>query len=166
MWAITRPGRSVLFKAALMGWDQDPGGCWGDKAWRPGLISLKPQLPDQHHLKRPWRWQKGRHERARKAGFKSQPLRLTSLSLSVSHPIPSCLSFLICTLSKRKWKSLSHIWLCNCMDYTVPGILQARILDWVAFPFSRGSSQLRDRTQVSHIAGGCFTSWATREALE
>ena len=51
------------------------------------------------------------------------------------------------------------------MDYTVHGILQARILEWVAFPFSRGSSQPRDRTQVSHIAGRFFTSWATREAL-
>ena len=48
------------------------------------------------------------------------------------------------------------------MDYTVHGILQARILEWVAFPFSRGSSQPRDRTQVSHIVGGFFTSWATR----
>ena len=48
-------------------------------------------------------------------------------------------------------------------DYTVQGILQARILEWVAFPFSRGSSQPRDQTQVSHIAGGFFTSWATRE---
>ena len=37
------------------------------------------------------------------------------------------------------------------MDYTVHGILQARILEWVAFPFSRGSSQPRDQTQVSHI---------------
>ena len=37
--------------------------------------------------------------------------------------------------------------------YTVHGILQARILEWVAFPFSRGSSQSRDWTQVSHIAG-------------
>ena len=41
----------------------------------------------------------------------------------------------------------------NPMDYAVHGILQARILEWVAFPFSRGSSQLRDRSQVSHIAG-------------
>ena len=40
---------------------------------------------------------------------------------------------------------------------TVHGILQARILEWVAFPFSKGSSQPRDRTQVSHIAGGFFT---------
>ena len=39
------------------------------------------------------------------------------------------------------------------MGYTVPGILQARILEWVAFPFSRGSSQPRDPSQVSHIAG-------------
>ena len=37
------------------------------------------------------------------------------------------------------------------------GILQARILEWGAFPFSRGSSQPRDRTQVSCIAGGFFT---------
>ena len=48
--------------------------------------------------------------------------------------------------------------LCNPMNYTVHGILQARILEWVAFPFSRGSSQPRDRTQVSHIAGRFFTS--------
>ena len=42
--------------------------------------------------------------------------------------------------------------LCNPMDYTVHGILQARILAWVAVPFSRGSSQPRDGTQVSCIA--------------
>ena len=51
------------------------------------------------------------------------------------------------------------------MDYTVHGILQARIPEWVGIPFSRRSSQPRDWTQVSHIAGGFFTSWATREAL-
>ena len=44
------------------------------------------------------------------------------------------------------------------IDYTVSGILQARILEWVAFPFSRGSSQPRDGTQVSRIADGFFTS--------
>ena len=54
--------------------------------------------------------------------------------------------------------------LCDPMDYTVCGILQTRILAWVAFPFSRGSSQPRDQTQVSCTAGRFFTSWATREA--
>ena len=49
--------------------------------------------------------------------------------------------------------------------HTVHGVLQARILEWVAFPFSRGSSQHRDRTQVSRVAGGFFTSWAIREAI-
>ena len=44
------------------------------------------------------------------------------------------------------------------------GILQAGILEWVAMPFSREFSQPRDHTQVSHIAGGFFTVWATREA--
>ena len=52
------------------------------------------------------------------------------------------------------------------MDYTVHGILQARILEWVAIHFSRETSQPREQTQVSHIAGGFFTSWATREAQE
>ena len=51
--------------------------------------------------------------------------------------------------------------LCDPMDYTVRGMLQARILEWVTIPFSRGSSQPRDQTQVSRIAGGFFTSWAT-----
>ena len=46
------------------------------------------------------------------------------------------------------------------------GILQARILEWIAIPFSRGSSQLRDWTQVSHIASRSFAVWATREAQE
>ena len=54
--------------------------------------------------------------------------------------------------------------LCDPID--IYGILQARILEWVAFPFSRGSSQPRDQTQVSHIVGGFFTDWATREAQE
>ena len=51
--------------------------------------------------------------------------------------------------------------LCNSIDYTVHRILQARILEWVAIPFCRGSSQSRDWSQVSHIAGRFFTSWAT-----
>ena len=43
------------------------------------------------------------------------------------------------------------------MDATVHGILQARILEWIAFPFSRESSQSRNQTQVSHIAGRFLT---------
>ena len=54
--------------------------------------------------------------------------------------------------------------LCDPVDYTIHGILQAKKLEWVVFPFSRGSSQPRDQTVVSRIAGSFFTSWATREA--
>ena len=73
--------------------------------------------------------------------------------------------------------SYKQKWVCECESrsvvsdslqpfglYTVHGILQARILGWVAVPFSRGSSQPRDQTQVSHIAGGLFTSWAIKKA--
>ena len=48
--------------------------------------------------------------------------------------------------------------LCDSMDCTVHEILQARILERIALPFSRGSFQPRDQTQVSHIAGRFFTS--------
>ena len=53
---------------------------------------------------------------------------------------------------------------CSPPSSSVHGILQARILEWVAMPSSRGSSQPRDPTRVSRIAGGFFTTWATREA--
>ena len=59
-----------------------------------------------------------------------------------------------------------HLTLCDLMDYTVQGILQARILKWLAFSFSRGSSQPRDQAWVSDIAGRFFTSLATRKAQE
>ena len=67
--------------------------------------------------------------------------------------------------------SVAHVCptLCHPMDCGPPGssvhgILQERILEWVAFPFSRGSSWLRDFTWVPCIAGGVITIWATREA--
>ena len=53
---------------------------------------------------------------------------------------------------------------CSPRGSSVPGILQARMLDWVVICSSRGSSQLRDWTQVFRIAGGFFTCWATRGA--
>ena len=57
---------------------------------------------------------------------------------------------------------------CDPMDYSPPGssdhgILQERILEWVAISFSRGSSWCRGQSRVSCIAGGFFTIWATRE---
>ena len=55
-------------------------------------------------------------------------------------------------------------WTAACQASLSVGILWARILEWVAVPSSRGSSQPRDRSQVSHIAGGFFTIWAAREA--
>ena len=61
----------------------------------------------------------------------------------------------------------SCLTLCEPMDCSPPGsmgILQTRILEWVAMPSSRGSSQPKDRTQVSRITGEFFTVWATREA--
>ena len=55
---------------------------------------------------------------------------------------------------------------CSPPGSSVHGILQARILEWIAMPSSRGSSQPRDRTQVSGIEGGFLSVWATREAKQ
>ena len=69
-----------------------------------------------------------------------------------------------------KWK-----WSCSVVSnslrglvahqaHSIHGVLQARILEWVAISFSRGSSQPRNRTHISRIAGRRFNLWATREA--
>ena len=67
--------------------------------------------------------------------------------------------------TKVKVLGVSHVQLCHPMDRGPPGssvhgIVQARILEWVTIPFSKGSSQLRERTQVSCLVGGFFTVWA------
>ena len=61
----------------------------------------------------------------------------------------------------EKWSESLSVMADSSYGPLVHGILQARILEWVDFPFSRGSSQPRDRTWT---AGGFFTSWATKEA--
>ena len=65
--------------------------------------------------------------------------------------------------SEMKWSELSQSCLtlwdpmnCSPPGSSIHGILQARILEWVAISFSKGTSQPRDRTRVSHIAGRCF----------
>ena len=93
----------------------------------------------------------------------------TSLQMVQFHSILwlSNIPLYICPESESEWKvTQSCMTLCNALDCIVHGILQAWILEWVAVPFSRGSFQSRDWTQVSHISGGFFTSWATREAQE
>ena len=57
-------------------------------------------------------------------------------------------------------------WTCSLPGSSIRGIFQARVLEWVAISFSRGSSQPGDQIQASHIAGRCFTLWPTREATE
>ena len=80
--------------------------------------------------------------------------------------IETCQWAIMNVLRKWKWKSLSHVWLFLTpwllCPWNSPGKNTGVVL---VIPFSRGSSRPRNRTQVSHIAGGFFTNWATREAL-
>ena len=66
---------------------------------------------------------------------------------------------LVTQLSPTLWNSMD----CSQPGSSVHGVLLARIFEWVAMPFSRGSSWPRDPTRVSCVAAGCFTFWATRE---
>ena len=124
--------------------------------WVPSLLFLPGSWWLLHaHLSRPWMlawW------RCDWWGRTSDSAPWTPLWTSL------CLSVLPVKWGNVKWSEVSQSCpaLCNPMDYTVRGIFQARILEWVAIPFSRGSSQPRDRTLVSLIAGRFFTSWATQ----
>ena len=71
----------------------------------------------------------------------------------------------VCVLVAQLCPTLCNPMDCSPLGFSVHGILQARILEWVAMP-SGGSSQPKDQTQVFHIADGFFTIWATREAQE
>ena len=82
-------------------------------------------------------------------------------SLLKSHPLKKACPRHLHSLNEWVKVAQSCPTLCDPKNYTVHGILQVRILERVAVLFSRGSSQPRDRTQVSHPAGGFFTSWAT-----
>ena len=75
------------------------------------------------------------------------------MDLSFLHILEICL-----LLSVKVQVTQSCPTLCNPMDCTVHGILQVRILEWVAFPFSRGSSRPRDQTGVPFTAGRFFTN--------
>ena len=67
----------------------------------------------------------------------------------------------IAQLCLTLWDTMDH----NLPGSSIQGIFQARVLEWVAISFSRGSSQPSDWTRVSGIAGRRFTVWATREAI-
>ena len=77
---------------------------------------------------------------------------------------PMCFAWLVLCLVTQSCLTLCDPMDCSPPGSSVHGILQARILEWVAMPSSGESSQPRDQTQVSRIAGRCFTLWATREA--
>ena len=92
------------------------------------------------------------------------------LQMALFHSFLWLSSILLYTnVKERQWKFAQLcLTFCDPMDCSLPGssvhgILQARIREWVAVPFSRGSSQPRDQTHVSCIAGRFFTDWASRE---
>ena len=89
--------------------------------------------------------------------------------LFYKHQFALTVEFLLYSKVKESEVAQLCLTLCDPVDCSPPGysihrVFQARVLDWVAISFSRGSFRPRGWTQVSHIAGRCFTIWAIREA--
>ena len=112
-------------------------------AWMSFILSDSGDI--SHHC-RPVQW------RVRRRGLEGEG----------SPPSDCCIA--VCVLVAQSCPSLCDPMDCSPPGSSVHGILQARILEWVAMLSSRGSSQPRDQTQVFHIAGGFFIIWVTREA--
>ena len=90
-------------------------------------------------------------------------LKSVNESFEVKHDIGRVLKISVCVLVAQSCPTLRDPMDCSLLGSSVHGILQARLLGWVAIPFSKGSSSPpRDWTQVSCIAGGFFTVWATK----
>ena len=90
------------------------------------------------------------------------PTILSCLPTHSLFPSPEILCALLPQLCPTPCSSTD----CSPSGSSIHGILQARILEWVAISLSRGSSRPRDWTQVSHVAGRFFTIWATKGNLE
>ena len=122
--------------------------CWRRRQWQPTLVLVPGKSHGQRSLVgcSPWgRWELDTTER----------LHFTSLYDDLGE-----LKYKEKKWSFEFWSGLKRLkvkvaqlcpTLCHPMDYTVHGVLQARILEWITLPFSRGSSQPRDWTQVSHM---------------
>ena len=147
-----------------------------------GMVTHSSMLAGESHGQRTWwatvhgvaksqTWLKGLSMYAYIPNEMGISLRFSSRMLKM--PSGFFLSLLVEYVGKESESEVGQLCptLCDPMDCSlsgssVHGILQARILEWVAISFSRGSSQPRDQTRVSHIAGGRLIIWATREALE
>ena len=112
-----------------------------------------------------WEWKLVHYEKSKEVPQKTKNIT----TIWFRNPSPGYLSEE--NKSEVKWSEVTQscLTLCDPMDYSLPGsshgIFQARVLEWVAISFSRGSSPSRDRTWVSRILGRNFTIWAAREVL-
>ena len=112
---------------------------WSFRGW---VLTFSPVCP-KHYSPPLWSWKRSVFIPIPEKGIAKEYSNYRTIAL-ISHA------------SKVKVDQLCPT-LCDPMNYTVHGSLQARIQEWVAFPFSRGSSQPRDKTQISCITGKFFT---------
>ena len=141
---------------------------WEYKTTLPASWETCMQVKKQQNLT--WNnWLVPNWERSMTSLYICHPAYLTYMQ-STSYKMPGWMNHkLDSRLESERKVAQSCPTLCNSMDCSLPGsslhgILQARVLEWVAISFSWGSSWPRDQTQVSRIPGRHFNLWATREA--
>ena len=173
-WTARRSNQSILKRAVL-------GIHWKVWYWSQNSNTLATWCEELTQWKRPWCWERLKAEEKDSKGWDGWMASLThwrwiwvnfgswwwTVRPGVLSPwgLKELDTIERLNLTEVQVSQLC-LTLCDLMEYTVHGILWARILEWVAVRFLRGSSQPRDRIQVSSIAGRFFTSWATREVQE
>ena len=106
-------------------------------------------------FKHTWKWRK----QCNSPDWKVINILPYLLHLSFSFPLFFLVKVLVAQSCIQLWDPMD----CSLPDSSVLGILRARILEWVAIPFSKGSSRPSRRSQISHLAGRFFTIWATQD---
>ena len=139
-------------------------------SWRKSLVDLKIQDTQDMEKQNVCSTQKKKTKQGYKVGMAVPPLTQGWEAIPPSQEWqeelywPQTLTH-VCVLSRSVVSDSVTPWTAAHQAPLAMGILQARILEWVAMPSSVGSFQPRDRTQVSGTAGRFFTDWATREVL-
>ena len=138
-------------------------GHTSSRSSRRGPICLSLQFLEVSHI--PWLMVLSWILRAKRVASSHPSLTVTLLCLSSkdtwNYTVCVCVCVCVYVLCVSHSRTIARD--CSPPGFFVHGILRARILEWVAIPFSRGSSQLKDQTWVSNIAGRFFIIWATRE---
>ena len=166
IWYL-KSSKQVKLTSGVMGGGGEIGCKRISRAWESlYVIYFKKKLAWKKVVAFSWIWTLyfwTAHQRYSWGGLRQASLFPTRALILVLNPLSA--SLWVCAQSLQLCLTLCSPMDCSPLGSSVHGLLQARILEWVAMPSFVGSSQPRDQTHVFCLAGGLFTHWATWETL-